>query len=160
MAVCLKLTNANTCVRVDDETAEWARGMSWHLHKGYAAVTRGSGKSAKRLYLHRMLKEAGDRAVVDHINGNKLDNRQSNLRIASVSQNGANVGKLSTNKSGLKGVVEHGDGRYRAYIHKDRKTKYLGTFDNAKEAACEYDKEARKLFGEFAKINGLKCKAG
>lgn len=156
MGKCLKLSNADACVKVDEETAEWAEGMKWHLHKGYAAVTRGSGKAAKRLYLHRMLMEAGDRKVIDHVNGNKLDNRRENLRVASVSQNGANVGKLSTNKSGLKGVVPHGD-RYRAYIHKERKTRYLGTFDSADEAACKYDKEARKLFGQFAKINGKKC---
>lgn len=156
MGKCLKLTNVDACVRVDDETAEWAEGMKWHLHKGYAAVTRGSGRDAKRLYLHRMLMESGRGKVVDHVNGNKLDNRRDNLRVASVSQNSANVGKLSTNKSGLKGVVPHGE-RYRAYIHKDRRTRYLGTFDDPKDAACKYDKEARRLFGQFAKLNGLKC---
>lgn len=156
MGKCLKLTNADACVKVDSETAEWAEGMKWHLHKGYAAVTRGSGRNAKRLYLHRMLMQSDDRKVVDHVNGDKLDNRRSNLREASVSQNSANVGKLSTNTTGLKGVVPHGD-RYRAYIHKDRKTLYLGTFTDPKEAACKYDKEAQKLFGKFAKINGLKC---
>lgn len=154
--VCLPVSNIKACARVDRDVMNWARHMTWHLHKGYVATTVGSGKKAKRYYLHRLLMASNPRLVVDHKNGNPLDNRTRNLRLATVSQNGANVPKLSTNKSGLKGVVKHGD-RFRAYIHKNRKTKYLGTFDTAKEAACEYDKQAKKLFGRFAKVNGIKC---
>lgn len=153
---CLKLTNAKGCVKVDDETAEWAEEYRWHVHKGYAAFTRGSGGGAQRLYLHRILADAPKGEVIDHVNGDKLDNRRTNLRRATVSQNGANVAKLSTNKSGLKGVVKHKD-RFRAYIHKERKTFYLGTFGSAEEAACQYDTKAKEMFGKFARLNGLKC---
>lgn len=153
---CLKLTNRKGCLRVDEETSKWAKDYKWHVHKGYAAFTRGSGKEAQRLYLHRILMDAPKGQVIDHINGDKLDNRQENLRPATVSQNGANVGKLSTNKSGLKGVVKHGN-RFRAYIHKNRRTKYLGTFGSAEEAACEYDAKAKEMFGKFARVNGVSC---
>jgi hypothetical protein len=94
--------------------------------------------------------------IVDHKNGDHLDNRRANLRLASKSENAANVGKLVTNGSGFKGVVKHGK-KFRAFVHKDKKTIYLGTFESAKAAACEYNREAKKLFGKFAKVNRVKC---
>jgi hypothetical protein len=154
--VCLPVRNKKgVCARVDAETAKWAKAMTWHVHKGYVATTLGSGSEAQRLYLHRLLVPT-DEAVVDHKNGDRLDNRLGNLRPASTSQNGANVSRLSTNKSGFKGVVKHGR-KFRAYVHKSGRTQYLGTFDTAKEAACEYDRNAKKLFGRFAKTNKVKC---
>lgn len=158
MKICLPIRNKKgVCARVDRETAKWAKNVTWHIHKGYVATTIGSGQDATRLYLHRILVSTKNGSVVDHANGDRLDNRRKNLRVASVSENGANVKKLSTNRTGRKGVVKHGK-KFRAYIHKDGKTKYLGTFDTAKEAACEYDRKARRMFGKFAKTNGTKCR--
>lgn len=126
------------------------------MHQGYPATTVGTGKKAYKLYLHRLVAEAKPGTIIDHANGDKLDARRENLRVATKAQNSANVGKLSTNRSGLKGVSKRGR-KFRAFIHKDGETKYLGSFDDPKKAACKYDKEAKKLFGDFAKLNGLKC---
>lgn len=126
------------------------------MHQGYPATTIGSGKKAKKLYLHRMVMDAQPGTVIDHANGDGLDNRRENLRVATKSQNAANVGKLSTNTTGLKGVSKKGQ-KFRSFVHKDGKTIYLGSFDTKEEAACKYDREAKKLFGQFAKTNKLKC---
>lgn len=153
---CLPVKGAKACVKVDPDVLKDVSDRSWHMHQGYPATTVGSGKEAYKLYLHRLVAKAEPGAIIDHANGDKLDARRENLRVATKSQNSANVGKLSTNKSGLKGVSKKGE-KYRAFIHKGGRTKYLGSFDDPKEAACKYDKEAKKLFGDFAKLNGLKC---
>jgi hypothetical protein len=159
MAVCFPLSNVKACTLVDPDIARRMRAMgkNWHVHKGYVAITRGSGAAAKRTYLHRLVAVTKRGLLIDHKNGDRLDNRRSNLRLATSSQNGANVGKLSTNTVGFKGVVPHGK-RFRAYIHKYGKTKYIGTFDTAEAAACEYDRAAKRLFGPFAAVNGTRCR--
>ena len=150
---CLKVRGARRCVRVDPDVADRASRRSWHLHQGYPATTLDGGY---KLYLHRMVADAKPGAIIDHKNGDKLDARRGNLRKATKSQNSANVGRIATNKTGLKGVSKRAN-RFRAFVHKDGKTIYLGSFDTAEKAACKYDREAKKLFGKFAKLNGVKC---
>ena len=157
MPKCLKVLKAKACVKVDDDVAERAADRSWHLHQGYPATTVGSGSKAYKLYLHRFVTDAKPGTIIDHRNGDPLDNRRANLRVATKSQNAANIGRISTNKTGLKGVSKRGQ-KFRAFIHKDGTTMYLGSFKTPKEAACRYDREAKKLFGEFAKTNKLRCK--
>jgi hypothetical protein len=155
MAKCLKVRGTKSCVKVDADVFARAQKHSWHMHRRYPATTLGSGRAAKKLYLHRfVLGELGE--VIDHKNGDRLDNTRSNLRRATKSQNTANTGRMVTNKTGLKGVMKYGK-RFRAFAHLNGNTLYLGTFDTAKEAGCAYDKEAKKLFGRFAKTNKLKC---
>jgi hypothetical protein len=126
------------------------------MHQGYPATTVGTGKKAYKLYLHRLVTDAKPGTIIDHANGDRLDNRRENLRLATKAQNAANIGALSTSKSGLKGVVKRGK-KYRAFAHKDGKTQYLGSFDTKEEAACEYNRTAKKLFGKFARVNKVKC---
>ncbi len=92
---------------------------------------------------------------VDHINGNKLDNRRSNLRLANRSTNQANRGASYHNKSGLKGVCHapHTKDRWRAQITVRGHKMYLGTFTTPEEAARAYDQAAIQHFGEFARLN-------
>lgn len=89
---------------------------------------------------------------LDHINGDKSDNRLSNLREATPSQNGANSEISKNNSSGWKGVYRFGD-NFRAQIHVNRETKYLGVFTNCREAALAYNYAAKEHFGAFAKFN-------
>lgn len=120
----------------------------WNLDKGYA-------KAGNRL--HRHLLNTPEGFDTDHINGNKLDNRRSNLRIASRSQNLMNRGKTSNNKSGFKGVCWN---KYRqkwhAQITKPDKKKHLGYFTDKNEAAKAYNKASLKYHGEFAYQNIIK----
>jgi hypothetical protein len=87
-------------------------------------------------------------ADIDHINGNKSDNRIANLRQATRSQNKANTPPPRHNTSGLKGVSLEGR-RWKAQIERDGKKCHLGLFDTPEEAYAAYCKAAREHFGEF-----------
>ena len=89
---------------------------------------------------------------VDHINGNGLDNRRSNLRPASRSQNGANRGAPSNNTSGFKGVTRFRL-KWMAKIQVHGRTIHLGLFATPQEAARAYDTAALEHFGEYARPN-------
>ena len=88
---------------------------------------------------------------IDHINGIKDDNRLINLREANHSQNMANRIKRKDNDSGLKGVTWRKDvSKWKASITIDKKTLYLGYFDNKEDAHEAYKQAAIKYHGEFA----------
>lgn len=88
--------------------------------------------------------------VIDHRDGDSSNNRWSNLRSATLSQSNANRRLHRNNSCGLKGVSRDRGG-WRATIHKDRQKHHLGVFPTPQEAHAAYAKEARKLFGEFAR---------
>jgi len=112
------------------------------------------GPDGKGIYLHRLICGANKGQVVDHINGDTLDNRASNLRICSHAENARNQNRQQRNKSGFKGVSWiHRDQRWMASIRTNGKTTNLGTFMSPQEAAVAYDRAASALFGEFANIN-------
>jgi len=91
----------------------------------------------------------------DHINGNGLDNRRENLRECTNQQNSFNSRKPRGNTSSkYKGVWrDHIRNKWDAYIKKNYKRIHLGRFKDEIEAAKVYDKKAKELFGEFAKLN-------
>jgi hypothetical protein len=91
------------------------------------------------------------RGVIDHRDGNPSNNRWTNLRRATISQNNANRRLHRNNKCGFKGVVRNQWGRFWATIHKDGRRYHLGTFATAQDAHAAYVTAARKLFGEFAR---------
>lgn len=92
--------------------------------------------------------------LVDHIDGDGLNNRRANLRPATHAQNSANQKRSSRNRSGFKGVhYYHRTSSWRAYIGVGGKQRHLGYFSTAEEAARIYDAAALELFGEFARIN-------
>ena len=134
--------------------------------KGYIGKEVGSKHSrgykdakinGKHIFLHRAawLYMTGSFPVdqIDHKNGDRSDNRWENLREACQQQNSANMKMRKNNKSGLKGVSLYPKGnRWRAFIHIDYKTKYLGSFLSKEEAHAAYIEAAQLKHGEFARI--------
>lgn len=113
-------------------------------------------RDGQRLYMHREIARPGIGRQVDHVNGDGLDNRRANLRLASGSQNRANTVRRSHNTSGFKGVSrQKGDRRWRAQITVGGHNLYLGDFAGPREAARAYDQAALKFFGEFARTNAM-----
>lgn len=106
--------------------------------------------------IHRDIMRPLKDEEIDHINRNPLDNRRDNLRIANRFENNHNVGIKTTNKTGYKGVhFDKGMNKYRAQITINKKNKYIGCFESAKEAAFAYNNEALKSYGEFANLNTI-----
>lgn len=89
--------------------------------------------------------------MVDHINGERADDRWVNLRLATASQNSANGRLRSHNKSGFKGVIATASGRWAASIQCKQRRERLGTFDTPEEAHAAYLQAAKEIFGEFAR---------
>ncbi|MFA6118161.1 MAG: HNH endonuclease [Sphingomonas sp.] len=95
-----------------------------------------------------------DEVHIDHINGNGLDNRRSNLRGATQRQNLQNAGRRVDNTSGFKGVYySQASKKWAAQIRYEGKQKYLGLFHDARDAAKAYNAAALKYFGAFARLN-------
>jgi hypothetical protein len=97
-----------------------------------------------------------DTIEIDHVNGDGLDNRRENLRVATHAQNASNRGVRVNNTSGFKGVHANHSGRGKqwfAYITTNYKRQHLGMFGTAEEAARAYDAAAVRLHGEFARLN-------
>jgi hypothetical protein len=88
---------------------------------------------------------------LDHINGDRKDNRISNLRIANPSENCANSAVYKNNTTGYKGVHKLPCGRFKSRIQYYGKRKTLGIFETAEEAYEEYLKESRKIHGDFSR---------
>jgi hypothetical protein len=115
-------------------------------------VRRAGGKYS-RVLMHRELVQPPDGYVIDHVNGDGLDNRRANLRPATVAQNAWNAGKRNP-RSGYKGVCLAKDkGLWRAAIVCNGQRKHLGYFRDKRDAAKAYDRAARKYHGSFAVLN-------
>lgn len=94
----------------------------------------------------------GDRLEtgIDHINGDRSDNRWSNLRLANQSSNLCNRGKQSNNKSGKKGVFSNGKGKYFAAAQFNGSRIRIGPYETTEEAHKAYKELSAKLHGDFS----------
>lgn len=107
------------------------------------------------LLLHRFILD-NPNGIIDHVDGNGLNNTRCNLRLCTQSQNRANSRMWKRNKIGYKGVyLDMRDNKYESKIGFCGKRLYIGRYDTAIDAARAYDVKAVELFGEFAKTNFL-----
>ncbi len=152
-----------TCTQVDAEDYPflsefiWSRGSHGdgrtYVYR-YETVEQGSNK----LYIHRVILAAGSDEMVDHINGDTLDNRRANLRITTSQGNAQNRAKVRTYKkkrptSPYKGVSwVKARGMYRAYMHLNGKQIHLGYFVDPVEAAKAYDRVVTEHY-EVCRLN-------
>ena len=123
------------------------------------AMWRGGEKGKRRtIIMSRYIVNAPKGLVVDHIDGNPLNNKRNNLRICTNQQNTFNQGlrKLKRKTSQFKGVYyRKNTKRWSAGITHNSKKHSLGCFDSEVDAARAYDKKAKELFGEFARLNNV-----
>lgn len=110
-------------------------------------------REGKLCRFHRFIMNADKSVEVDHINGNPLDNRLCNLRLATSSQNKLNTKDRYENCTTYRGVTRLKSGRYKATITVNYLTTSLGTFKTPEEAALAYNSAATKYHGEFAQLN-------
>lgn len=142
-------------VLVDSADADRVRCFRWHLDSRgrYARRSFRDGPTVHKVYLHHEIMGPG---MVDHINGNGLDNRRCNLRHATAAENVRNSRVHTSSRCGLKGVGYDKRNTHRPWkasiFHGGRRL-HLGYFPSAEEAALAYDAAAAKYFGEFAWLN-------
>lgn len=147
------LLNNNNYAIVDDEDFEFLNKFNWHKSEtGYAVRC----EKRKTIRMHRLIVNCPDDMLVDHINGNRLDNRKQNLRICTFNENIRNRKKHKNNSSGYKGVSYHkGKKKFQCRISYNGIRINLGNYECAKEAAIAYNKKAVELYGEFALLNEI-----
>ena len=120
---------------------------------GYVYITH----EGKRLLAHRLawvkLTGSAPEGQMDHVNMVRSDNRASNLRLASVTENNRNRTRQANNTSGYKGVTFHkGTGKYQAKICANKKRISLGYFADAATAAQAYQNAVGEHHGQFARF--------
>lgn len=147
--IFMQLEITGGTVLIDERDYDLVAQYKWCVDdKGYAVNTR-----SEHHYMHRLIANAPPGSMVDHANGDRLDNRRKNLRPATRSQNAANSWN-NTNSTGYRGVHLRKDcGKYQSKVTYNRKTQHLGYFDDAEEAALAYDTAALEIWGEFAVLN-------
>lgn len=156
--VKIPLTKGYTAI-VDECDADLAR-FKWQAHdqdNGLVYVVGANHRRIHRMIMERILGQRLEAGIhVDHINGNGLDNRRENLRLASYSQNIANSKLSKASSTGYKGVsFRNRDGVFVARIGINRKRIFLGNFRTAREAGIAYNRAALHYFGEYARFNDI-----
>jgi len=134
-------------MKIDKEDIYLIINRNIFISSGYACYKYNN----ESFRLHRDILKCSDDFEIDHINGDRLDNRRSNLRIATRSENSCNTVRKN-NLSGQKGVsyLKHNK-KWIAQISKNRKKYYLGCFESKFDAIKVYQDKAKELHGEFAK---------
>lgn len=158
----ISLTQGQEAI-IDDEDYELVSQYKWYAKKSkntYYALTNSSRKTGKKkIYLHKVI-IGTTQGIIDHKNGNGLDNRKENLRIASHTKNIINQ-YHPKGTSQYKGVYFNKDkNRWVAQIRNNYKRINLGSYITEEEAAKSYDKAAFVYHGEFAKLNFLSSEGG
>lgn len=146
----ISLTNGEFAI-VDEEDYDELSRLTWHRgDRDYVVHTVGLDGATRQLLMHRVVARAPHDVLVDHWDGNRLDNRKSNLRDATYRQNAQNRAPINGRR--FKGIFPF-RGRWKARIKFEGKNIYLGIYDTEEIAAKAYDHAAARLFGEFARLN-------
>lgn len=154
----IKLTQ-NKVAMVDDDDFEYLNQFKWTYYKSGHGYAGRRGKNNESILMHRDIMNVLNKnnTLIDHIDGNGLNNQKSNLRLANKSQNAFNRKKTSKNTSGYKGVTwsKYANSWFVSITVNKRKI-YLGNFKVIEDAAKAYNEAALKYHGEFAHLNDIK----
>lgn len=132
--------------KIDLKSINLIENYKWYLSdNGYVV----SNINSSTIGMHRIIMKPNEDMVVDHINHNKLDNREENLRICKHCENDRNKGLIKSNTSGVTGVCLTPYGTWCAKIEVDKKCIHLGTFKTFEEATKVRKEAEIKYFGEY-----------
>jgi hypothetical protein len=142
---------------VDADMADYLNQWDWSISKdGYAIRMATVNEKRVTIYMHREINKTPAGMETDHINGDRLYNLRSNLRTCSPRENRCNRQKMNGTSSRYKGVSwNKGVQKWIAKIKVNQKGIHLGVFDSEIEAAKAYNKVAKQVFGEFARLNDV-----
>lgn len=151
----IPLTQGKYALVDDEDFAELSR-FKWQFSCGYAKRSASAQERREGLptsiNMQRQILGFPEGMDTDHINGDKLDNRQSNLRVCSHTENTRNRRKYDHNQSGHVGVHwQSKNKKWVAQIKVNQQVKYLGIFEDIKEAIAVREKAAKQYFGEYVR---------
>ena len=131
--------------------SDWwkVQGYNWCANINPNVVYAIAWRNRKAVYMHKLIRP--NDGMVDHIDGNGLNNHMENLRPATRQQNGMN-NATAVGESGYRGVKRHGP-YWRASVDANGKRHHAGTYNTPAEAAKARDILAKQLHGEFAVLN-------
>jgi hypothetical protein len=137
---------------VDTADFAWLSQWKWFACSRYPQRNSGRGVSRTKVWMHREIARPRAGLVVDHIDGNPLNNTRANLRVCTTKENTRNC---KGRRAGFKGVQPRARcrSRFLARIRVDGRLLRLGTYPSEVDAALAYDAAARLHFGEFARLN-------
>lgn len=142
--------------KVDDLDFPCLRRFTWAANAyGYATHYRRVGNRNRTISMARAILWTPPGYRLDHINGDRLDNRRKNLRCVLPWQNRTNSGVRRDSLTRFKGVSLQNSRKrpFKAVIRVGGKLLWLGAFSSPKEAARAYDQAAQKHFGRFSRLN-------
>jgi hypothetical protein len=154
-------------IKVDDSDFEYLNQWQWYASKGKNKNTFYAKRSdysdykkegrLRTVCMHReILQLKVSSILVDHRDGDGLNNQRNNLRAATPSRNAVNSVSRKGASSKYLGVSYHKQNRnWRAIVKKDYKNNHIGCFKTQEEAALAYNLKAIELFGEYARLNVL-----
>jgi hypothetical protein len=123
----------------------------WHALEVAGGFYAARHEGGKTILMHRQIMQPPEGMVVDHIDGNRANNRRSNLRVCSQQHNVCNS-RPQGGRSGFKGVTPHRD-KWDSKFRYKGKTYRAGVFDDPIEAARARDRLAADVLGEYAWLN-------
>lgn len=151
----IELTRGKFAI-IDDDDYFWIKAWKWSCNdQGYARRIRKVKGKCHEVRMHRAIVAAPLGLDVDHIDGNRLNNRKSNLRLSTRSQNHFNRKPRQKTASGYKGVSWSKD-RWMVRVVIGGRSKNIGKFNCKHDAAEAYNAAASREYGEFAKLNIIK----
>lgn len=142
---------------VSPEDWQWSISRPWFVGKRGYVLARAEGHVGRQNRLHRSIMERVlgrkllSSELVDHQNHDTLDNRRTNLRLATPSQNQAN--RVCLRNRRYKGAHRQADDKWRTLLSVQGTTVSITGLQDEEEAAHVYDQIASQLFGEFALVN-------
>jgi len=147
---------------INDEDFLMVHGFKWHAiecGRTYYAARQGprqKGKKRKTFLMHRVLMNASKNQMIDHADGDGLNNQKNNLRFCTFAENMRNSKRRIKNISGYKGVSFYEKiKKWSAKITVNYKLIYLGCYKSKHLAGVVYNIAALKYHGQFAKINKI-----
>jgi len=154
--VYITLTQGQVTVVDKDVYDRDLKNYTWHAHWRGNAFYAARKEYGNTISMHRQILQVPDGLDGDHIDMNTLNNRKTNLRVSTRSQNVANSNKRSNNTSGFKGVKWNATSRaWGAHLGLNNARLFLGYFNTPAEAAQAYNSAAKEHFGEFARLNEI-----
>src|ERR1044071_8925100 len=143
--------------KVDDHWFKYLNQWKWHFDGAYARRNvyhyENGKKIQEHIFIHRIVVKTPPGMFTDHIDGDTLNDQESNLRICTNRQNAANMKKRANLSSRYKGVTKRGENSFRVTVWKDNQKIYDAHFPNERWAAMSYNLNAAALFGSYARLN-------